>query len=237
VPVLRAPLSLVLASGSPQRRALLERLGVPFTVRVSDAEELEQGQDPARVAVENARRKAWAVRRPGAPEAVLGCDTIVVLDGVIYGKPPDAAAARETLAALGGRTHEVLSGLALLLADEQSGFVLRTAVARTSVTFRAIEGELLDWYVGTEEWRGRSGGYAIQGAGARLALAVEGEAENVVGLPLAALLELYPELAARCKSFGSTGEAASQSARLDRTGAPDERRQSATPQCDGVDRI
>ncbi len=183
------PLSLVLASGSPQRRVLLERLGVPFTVRVSDADELEQGPDPARVAVENALRKARAVRRAGAPEAVLGCDTIVVLDGVIYGKPPDAAAARETLMALGGRTHEVLSGLALLLPDEE-----RTAVARTRVTFRELERELLDWYVGTEEWRGRSGGYAIQGAGSKLALALDGEAENVVGLPLATLLEIYPEL-------------------------------------------
>ncbi len=122
---------------------------------------------------------------------MLGCDTIVVLDGVIYGKPADAAAARETLMALGGRTHEVLSGLALLLPDEQ-----RTAVARTRVTFRALDGELLDWYVGTQEWRGRSGGYAIQGAGAALASVVDGEVENVVGLPVATLLDIYPELLA-----------------------------------------
>jgi septum formation protein len=168
---------------------LLERLGVPFTIRVSDADELEQGEDAERVALENALRKARAARREGVAEAVLGCDTIVVLDGVIYGKPSDAAKARETLGALSGRTHEVLSGLALLLPGEQ-----RTAVARTKVTFRAIDEQLLDWYVETEEWRGRSGGYAIQGAGAKLAVAVDGEEENVVGLPLGALLELYPEL-------------------------------------------
>lgn len=179
----------MLASGSPQRRALLERLGVPFTVRASDASELEQGPDPGRVALENALRKARAVRREGVREAVLGCDTIVVLDGVIFGKPADAASARETLTALGGRTHEVISGLALLLPHEQ-----RTALARTRVTFRALDAQLLEWYVGTEEWRGRSGGYAIQGAGAKLALALDGEEENVVGLPLRALLELYPEL-------------------------------------------
>ena len=167
---------------------MLETLGVAFTVRPSDATELEQGDDPSQVAVENALRKARAARRAGAAEVVLGCDTIVVLDGVIYGKPPDAAAARRTLRALGGRTHEVLSGLALLLEREQ-----RTAVARSEVTFRAIDQELLDWYVGTGEWRGRSGGYAIQGAGARLALAVNGEEENVVGLPLKTLLKLYPE--------------------------------------------
>jgi septum formation protein len=185
---------LVLASGSPQRRVLLERLGVPFTVRVSDVEELEQGEDPALVAVENALRKARAVSRADVAEAVLGCDTIVVLDGVIYGKPADAAGARETLRALGGRTHEVISGVALLLADGRSEVRERTAVARTRVTFRAIEEDLLDWYVATDEWRGRSGGYAIQGEGATLALELDGEVENVVGLPLATLLEIYPEL-------------------------------------------
>jgi septum formation protein len=163
-------------------------------VRVSEASEIEQGEDPAQVAVENALRKARAVHLPGVAEAVLGCDTIVVLDGVIYGKPPDEAAARATLTALGGRTHEVISGVALLLADERSRVLERTAVARTSVTFRAIDGELLDWYVATQEWRGRSGGYAIQGAGATLALALDGDEENVVGLPLSTLLAIYPEL-------------------------------------------
>jgi septum formation protein len=173
---------------------LLERLGVPFTVRISEANELEQGEDPAGLAVENALRKARAVIRPDVREVVLGCDTIVVLDGVIYGKPPDMEAARATLTALSGRTHEVISGLALLLAQEQSPILERTAVARTRVTFRAIDAELLDWYLSTEEWRGRSGGYAIQGAGAKLALAVDGEEENVVGLPLSVLSSLYQEL-------------------------------------------
>lgn len=126
---------------------------------------------------------------------MIGCDTIVVLDGVIYGKPADEREARETLAALVGRTHEVISGLAVLLPGEDSRPLERTAVARTRVSFRAADEELLDWYVGTGEWRERSGGYAIQGAGAALLLAVEGEQENVVGLPLATLLELYPELA------------------------------------------
>jgi septum formation protein len=168
---------------------------VPFTVRVSDAQELEQGDDPAQVAVENARRKASAAHGDGVAEAVIGCDTIVVLDGAIYGKPPDEAAARATMSALGGRTHEVISGLALLLCEGGSSVELRTAVARTEVTFRALDGELLDWYVASGEWRERSGGYAIQGeTGARLAVAVRGDEENVVGLPLATLLELYPEL-------------------------------------------
>jgi septum formation protein len=160
---------------------------------VSDVEELEQGEDPAAVAVENALRKARAAARPGAREMVIGCDTIVVLDGVIYGKPPDSGAARETLTALGGRTHEVISGLAVLLTGKRSPCAERTAVARTRVTFRSLDEELVDWYLTTEEWRGRSGGYAIQGSGAALAVAVDGEEENVVGLPLVALVELCPE--------------------------------------------
>jgi septum formation protein len=164
-------------------------------VRVSDVEEIEQGEDPARVAVENALRKARAAALAGAREAVLGCDTIVVLDGVIYGKPADERAARRTIAALGGRTHEVLSGVALLLPGPHAGAgEERTALARTRVSFRELDEQLLDWYLATGEWRGRSGGYAIQGAGARLALALDGEEENVVGLPLATLRELAPEL-------------------------------------------
>jgi septum formation protein len=184
---------LVLASRSPQRQAILERLGVAFTVRAPDVPELADG-DPEKVARENALRKARAALRPGAAEAVLGCDTIVVLDGTIYGKPSDEPAARATLTALGGRTHEVISGIALLLADGCGEVVERVAVARTRVTFRALDEELLDWYVGTGEWRGRSGGYAIQGAGQKLAQEIEGEVENVVGLPVAALRDIYPEL-------------------------------------------
>jgi septum formation protein len=184
---------LVLASRSPQRRAILERLEVAFTVRAADVPELSDG-DPEVLARENALRKARAALCPGAVEAVLGCDTIVVLDGTIYGKPPDEPAARATLTALGGRTHEVISGIALLLADGSSEVLERVAVARTRVTFRPIDEQLLDWYVGTEEWRGRSGGYAIQGSGAELAQEIDGEVENVVGLPVAALLDVYPEL-------------------------------------------
>jgi septum formation protein len=169
---------------------------VPFTVRPADVAEREQGPDPARVAVDNALAKARAALRPGVPEAVLGCDTIVVLDGLLYGKPPDEAAARRTLTALAGRTHEVISGLAVLLGGEGSQVQQRIAVERTLVTFRALDDDGLDRYVATGEWRGRSGGYAIQGAGAQLAVAVDGDEDNVVGLPLATLLDLYPELAA-----------------------------------------
>jgi septum formation protein len=181
----------VLASSSPQRRAILGRLGVQFTVRPTETRERVAG-DPGEVAAENALRKARAARIPGVSELVLGCDTLVSLDGVIYGKPVDEHAARESLAALSGVTHEVLSGVALLVGDEE-----RTALARTAVTFRVLGQDLLDWYLAMGEWRGRAGGYAIQGAGAALVLAVEGDYENVVGLPLATLLDLYPQLLKR----------------------------------------
>jgi septum formation protein len=190
-PASAAPLPLVLASRSPQRRAILERLGVTFEVRPSNTPELEQGE-PQAMAIENAMRKARAARLPGRAEAVIGCDTIVVLDGTVYGKPADEREARATLGALSGATHEVLSGLALLLPGEE-----RTALARTAVTFRALEPQELDSYVATGEWRERSGGYAIQRAGATLVRAVEGEIENVVGLPLASLIRIYPELMRR----------------------------------------
>jgi septum formation protein len=187
-------LPLVLASGSPQRRQLLARLGVQFTVRVTGASELEQGADPAALAVENALRKARAAVLPGASEWLLGCDTIVVLDGVVYGKPPDVRAARETLAALAGRTHEVISGLALLRVQAGSERDVRTAHARTRVTFKALDEEWLVRHLDSGEWRGRSGGYAIQGAAAELVQEIDGELENVVGLPLLALAQLCPEL-------------------------------------------
>ena len=177
---------LILASRSPQRRAILQRLGVAFEVRPTDVEELATG-DADEVASENALRKARAAAAPG--ELVLGVDTVVALDDALYGKPPDAAAARAMLATLGGRTHTVVSGLALVGGDRE-----RVVTARTAVTFRPVSDRLLDWYVGTGEWAGRAGAYAIQGAGAALVTRVEGDYENVVGLPVATLVDLVPEL-------------------------------------------
>jgi septum formation protein len=179
---------LVLASASPQRRKLLERLGVPFTVRPTDVAELERG-DPAKVAIENALRKARAARRGDAQERILGVDTLVALGPRIYGKPANETQARETIAALAGATHNVLSGVALLLGDRE-----QVALARTEVVFRECDERLLERYVASGEWREKSGGYAIQGLGAMLVREIRGDYENVVGLPLATLLDLWPEL-------------------------------------------
>lgn len=167
---------------------ILERLGIEPDVRPSDAAELEQG-DPRMVARENALRKALAVPI-AAGEIVLAVDTIVALDGVIHGKPHDERDAARTMRALSGRTHVVISGVAL---REPSGEP-ETHTAITRVTFRELDDQLVDWYVATGEWRDRSGGYAIQQAGGALIRAIDGDYNNVVGLPLALLLDLRPDL-------------------------------------------
>jgi septum formation protein len=151
---------------------------------VSDVEERVCG-DPVEVAVSNAALKAQAVARAGP--VVLGVDTVVALDGVLYGKPADVAEARETLSRLSGRVHEVVSAIAVVVAGET-----RTASAATRVAFRSLDAATIDWYLATEEWRERAGGYAIQGRGAALVAGIEGDYLNVVGLPVAALLELLP---------------------------------------------
>jgi septum formation protein len=179
---------LVLASRSPQRRAILERLGVEFVVRPGDVEELTHG-DPDTVARENALRKAVAAA-PAAGEVALAVDTIVALDGELYGKPQSAAQARRTLAALSGRTHTVISGLVLL----EAGSEPRVHSAATTVSFRELDQRLLEWYVASGEWQERSGGYAVQQAGGALVRQIEGDYTNVVGLPLALLLDVWPSL-------------------------------------------
>lgn len=233
-----SPPVLLLASESPQRAAILRRLGIAFVARPTDVPELAEGQ-PEEVARENALCKARAAREVigrsslgvvGGPHAdprgsahvptqpaahvppalssiakageepavddeaiVLGCDTVVALAGAIYGKPADESSARATLWALSGATHEVVSGLALLGPGDRE----RVTVARTKVAFRELSRDLLGWYLATGEWRGRAGGYAIQGAGAALVREIEGDYENVVGLPVTALLDLAPELIER----------------------------------------
>lgn len=155
-----------------------------FTVSEPDVEELASG-DPRRVVVENALRKARAV----AGERVLGVDTAVVLDGRIFGKPRDLEEAETFLRRLSGRAHRVWSGIAI----SEAG-VERTATATTQVRFRALESRDLDWYLSAGEWRDRAGAYAIQGKGAALVREIEGDYWNVVGLPVATLLELVPDL-------------------------------------------
>jgi len=166
----------------------LEQLGIEFDIVPADVEELDEGP-PDDVALENARRKAAAVADDVADRLVLGVDTVVAVGERIYGKPADEGSAAETLRALSDRSHVVTSGLCLMTQDHR-----RTAAVSTTVSFRPLDEALIDWYVHSGEWRGRAGGYAIQGRGAALVKRIEGDYLNVVGLPLAALLELVPAL-------------------------------------------
>ena len=181
-------MTLVLASRSPQRREILRQLGVEFVERPVDVVEQDDGV-PEAVAGENALRKA-VTAGAGEGEIVLGVDTLVATEHEIWGKPPDAAAAAATLRRLSGRTHLVVSGVALVRA---SGDV-EAAVATTEVTFRTLDDALVQWYVGCGEWAGRAGGYAIQGRGAALIERIDGDYLNVVGLPVATLIALWPGL-------------------------------------------
>ena len=187
---------MILASRSPQRRAILEQLGVAFRVEAPEVEELTEG-DPRRLVRENAMRKARAVAArgeraagAGTGERVLGADTAVVLDGRVFGKPRDEREAETFLRRLSGRTHEVMSGIAVREPDGAE----RSDVAVTRVRFRRLEPPDLAWYLATGEWRERAGAYAIQGRGAALVEEIEGDYWNVVGLPVAALLRLAPDL-------------------------------------------
>jgi septum formation protein len=184
-------LRLVLASRSPQRRAILEQLRIDFEVVDVDVQELTAGP-PVEVARTNALRKAraGAAARPG--ETVLGVDTVVALDGQMFGKPACADEAAATLRRLSGRTHEVVSGLALLAPDNP-----QVVHEVTTVTFRALTDALVRRYVKTCEWSGRAGGYAIQEQGAALVRSISGDYLNVVGLPVGALLDLNLRLILR----------------------------------------
>lgn len=178
-------MSILLASGSPQRSAILTQLGLPFRVVVPEVEELDMG-DPSEVAVENARRKAAAVAAQATDrELVVACDTVVDVDGIPFGKPESTEDAHTMLALMRGRSHDVVGGL--VIEHPASGERFERAV-RTKVRFRDFPDSLLERYVAGGEWRERAGGYAIQGTGAALVSGVGGDYQNVVGLPVTMLL-------------------------------------------------
>lgn len=167
----------------------MEQLRVPFRVWVPELDEVDDG-DATSVALRNSRLKSGAARAHCAPdEIVVAVDTVVDLDGVVYGKPGTTGEARRMLEALRGRTHTVTSGLAMCVDGER-----HECVAHTAVTFRSFPQELLEAYLATGEWRERAGGYAIQGFGAALVAGVDGDYLNVVGFPVTAFLDLVERL-------------------------------------------
>jgi septum formation protein len=180
---------LLLASTSPQRRAILAQLGLPFDVRAPEYEEI--GDDP----LDHAAGKARSVE--GGDRPVLGVDTVVVCEGRVLGKPANATEAEAMLETLSGRAHEVVSGLCLRTPAWEE--VHRET---TVVRFRPLTARDLAAYVASGEWEGRAGGYAIQGLGGALVERIEGDYLNVVGLPGALLVRLLAERFPGLYGFG-----------------------------------
>ncbi|PKO18627.1 septum formation protein Maf [candidate division BRC1 bacterium HGW-BRC1-1] len=194
------PLHIVLASSSPRRRSIFERLGVACELAEADVDERAiPYKTPRELALKAALAKAnhvaearlnGATAAEGTPRVlVVGVDTIVVLDGIVYGKPTDEADARRMLAELTGRTHTVISGVALV---EVGGTTLIDAVETDVVLRSATEDEIAE-YVATGEPLDKAGSYALQGEGRRFVAEVKGDYFNVVGLPVSRLLEMMSE--------------------------------------------
>jgi nucleoside triphosphate pyrophosphatase len=175
--------SLILASASPRRRELLTRAGIDIDV---DPAHVDERSEPPEQYVERIARlkaSAVAVRHPGRP--VLGADTIVVVDGDVLGKPADAAEATGMLRRLAGRTHQVLTGIALAWAGR-----IALEIERTDVVMSPMSEDDIAWYVRSGEPLDKAGAYAIQGLASRFVTRIEGSYSNVVGLPVATVVEL-----------------------------------------------
>jgi septum formation protein len=178
---------IVLASASPRRRELLERMGLALVVLPADVDETPS---PAERPADYARRIAGAkcdavaaTRDPASPTPIVGADTIVVVDDRILGKPADEADARDMLTVLAGRRHEVLTAYRVRARDR-----MVERIVTTVVSFRALRPAELEAYLASGEWRGKAGGYAVQGIAAAFASELRGSVTNVIGLPVAELL-------------------------------------------------
>ncbi len=180
---------LVLASASPRRRELLARLGLEFEVRPVAVDETPgQDESPERLALRLARAKALAGAGGRSGERVLGADTVVARDARILGKPADADEARHMLATLSGVEHLVVTGLALAVGDG-----VREVCSVTRVWFRPLTPGEIERYAAGREPLDAAGGYAIQGGAAGFVARVVGSYTNVVGLPLAEVVQLLQE--------------------------------------------
>ena len=201
-------IDIVLASGSPRRKELMEREGVEFTVRVSKVDEsLEPDllRRPEEAAKKLAERKARAVLEEMLNEAyvgtamVVGADTMVVADGVIYGKPEDETDARRILGELSGRAHQVITGVSVWLAgapanEEDISIAFRSFAETSHVFFKELDEELIGRYIATGEPMDKAGAYGVQGKGGEMLVErVAGDFDNVVGLPVKRLIAEFGE--------------------------------------------
>lgn len=201
-------IDIVLASGSPRRKELLEREGVEFTVRVSEVDEFLEPdllRRPEEAAKKLAERKARAVLEEMLNEAyvgtamVVGADTMVVVDGAIYGKPEDEADARRILGELSGRAHQVITGVSVWLAgapanEEDISIAFRSFAETSHVVFKELDDELIERYIATGEPMDKAGAYGVQGKGGEMLVErVAGDFDNVVGLPVKRLIAEFQE--------------------------------------------
>ncbi len=174
---------LILASGSPRRLSLLRELGLDPVVRAADIDETPlDGEDAdayvERLAIEKGEAVAAEYGHISSDDIVISADTIVVLDGELMGKPIDDSHAQAMLRQLSGRTHEVMTGVAVRRGDE-----LTSLVERTVVHFAELSEDDIAWYVGTGEPADKAGAYGIQGRGGAFVTAIDGSFDNVIGLP------------------------------------------------------
>lgn len=184
-----SPTPLLLASTSPQRRAILNQLGIPFDVAAPSYEENDlPGSDPTQLVRAHALGKARSLAAGAGARPILGVDTTVVLGNEMFGKAADESGAKAMLSRLSGHTHEVISGLCLLGDGWEE-----LAHEVTRVTFRTLREHEIEAYLAAGEWRERAGAYAIQGLGARLVERIDGDYLNVVGLPAVLLVNLLAE--------------------------------------------
>jgi nucleoside triphosphate pyrophosphatase len=193
---------LVLASSSPRREEILGRITSDFVIRVADIDETPRADEHAvDYVIRLAGEKAKAVCTPGS--IVIGADTSVVLDGEILGKPLDRADAAATLRRLSGRTHEVVTGVAVALTDETGTVTLHVGHERSEVVVAELSERRIEWYVATGEADDKAGSYALQGAGGLFADHVRGSVSNVIGLPIGRLDQLCRDAGVDLLSFGA----------------------------------
>ncbi|HEY3294333.1 MAG TPA: Maf family protein [bacterium] len=196
------PARLTLVSASPRRRELLARLGLPFDVCPSDAPELDTADDGRTLAVLNAELKVRQSPLVNDPARVLlGADTLIELDGRFLGKPDGLESARGMLAVLAGRTHDVITGVCLSgpAVSSDSPFIFVSSAAVSHVTFRALSFVDIQAYLDGGEWEGKAGAYAIQGEGQSLVSRLEGDFDNVVGLPTSLIHDLLSTHYSHCR--------------------------------------
>lgn len=180
------PRRIVLASSSPRRRDLLQEAGFEIIIRPADVEELTGGLAARDLVVANAEKKALHVAAERRGELILGADTVVVLDGKILGKPRDTNHAMEMLGRLSGRVHEVLTGVCLVRGGTRKVCLF---VESTCVAFRSLDEAMIQAYLADIDPLDKAGAYAAQDDRGRLIERIEGSLENVIGLPVARVIE------------------------------------------------